>query len=155
MRKEILASLFVLVIMAGTAPIFATNHTNTKALNETQLAKLNDTQTNLNTLVSKINGLLVTYKNTKNKGLLITLMHFKKQAKMLNAEINWFKKHPKGNVDKKIKMLVNRELQLEKKVNTTAKILNKTHNKTIIPKKFNQNKTNCTPHNTTNLTARI
>jgi hypothetical protein len=148
MRKEILVSLLVFSILAGTSPIFAINHQNTKALNETQLAKLNETQTQINALVKKINGLLVTYKNTKNKGLLLSLIHFKKQAKMLNAEIKWFKKHPRGNFDKKIKMFINREAQLGKKVNTTAKILNKTQNKTTIHKNLTLNKTNCT-HNQT------
>jgi len=145
MKKEIFAAIFVFAVLAGTTPIFATNHSNGKALNETQLAKLNETQTKLTGLVDQINGLLKTYKNTKNKGLLIALLQFKKQAKLLNLEINQLIKHPTKNADKKIHILVKKEAQLEKKVNNTSKILNKTQNKTSIPINRSQNKTNCTP----------
>lgn len=152
MKNEILAALFVCAVLAGTTPIFATNHTNAKALNETQLAKLNETQTKLTALIGNINGLLTTYKNTKNKGLLMALVQYKKQAKFLNAEINQLIKHPGWNVDKKINMLVKKEAQLEKKVNNTSNILNKTQNKTNILKNKTLNKTNCTIHifNSTN-----
>lgn len=144
MKKEILAALLVFAVLAGTTPIFAMNHTNSKALNETQLTKLNETQTKISALIDNINGLLAKYKNTKNKGLLMALVQFKKQAKMLNAEINQFKKHPTGNFDKKINQLVKKESQLEKKVNTTSNILNKTQNRTNLVHNHTLNKTNCT-----------
>ena len=137
MKKKLLASVFMFSLLAGTTPIFATSHTNTTALNDAQLKKLNQTQTKLTELVTKINGLLATYKNTKNKGLLLNLVHQKKEAKLLNAKINHLIKHPTGNVDKKIDILVKRTAQLEKHVNTRANILNKTQNRTNKTHKHN------------------
>ena len=136
MKNEILASVLVLTFLVGATPIFATNHTNTKALNETQIGKLNQTKTKLTSLVTEINGLLTKYKNTKYKGLLMSLIISKKKAQLLKAKINYLIKHPTKNVNKKIDILVKKTTHLEKQVNQTAKILNKTQNKT--PIKFNQ-----------------
>lgn len=147
MKKKLLASVFVVFMLASTTPIFAVNTANTNntaALNTTQLAKLNETQTKLTNLVANITSLQTTYKNVKNKGLLVALEQFKKQAKLLNNEITLFIKHPTKNADKKIDSFVNREAQLEKKVNNTATVLNKTQNIT--------NKTNKTGNHTTNTT---
>jgi hypothetical protein len=157
MKKEMLASVLVLTFLVGATPIFAINHTNTKALNETQLAKLNQTQTKLNALVTKINGLLTKYKNTKHKGLLWSLIISKKKAQLLKAQIKYLIKYPTWNVNKKISILVKKAAHLEKQVNHTAKILNKTSttpvkncsvgNKTSDDKSpltlFNKTKNNC------------
>lgn len=144
MKIKILASVLMLTFLVGASPIFATNHANTKALNETQIVKLNQTQTNLNGLITKINGLLTQYKNTKNKGLLWSLMISKKKVQLLKAEIKYLMKHPTKNVNKKIDILVKQATKLEKQVNNTATALNKTQNKTNTPIKNNctLNKTN-------------
>lgn len=130
MKNEILASVLVLTFLVGATPIFAASHNNTKTLNETQIAKLNQTKTKLNSLISEINGLLTKYKNTKHKGLLWSLKVSKKKAQLLKAQINYLMKHPTKNANKKIIILVKKATHLEKQVNNTAKILNKTQNKT-------------------------
>lgn len=130
MRKKLLASVFVLFMLASTTPIFAANTTNTTTLTPDQLAKLNGTQTKLTNLVADIDNLLVTYKDTKQKGLLVALKQFKKDAIKLNTEIKLFIKHPTKNADKIIDRFVNKESQLEHKVNVTENILNKTKDNT-------------------------
>ena len=84
MRKEILAAFCVLTIMASTAPIFAADTSNTTpvVLTGNQLTKLTAIQKTLTDLVTKIEGLKITYKSTnKTKGLLTALNQFEKQAK--------------------------------------------------------------------------
>jgi hypothetical protein len=107
---------------------------NTTNLTDTQLAKLNLTQSKLNNLIAKIDNLTATYKNnTKAKGILIALAQYKKQAKKLNKQINYFKAHPPkyhGKVLNKranvaIKNFAFKQYILNKKVTLKAKLLAK------------------------------
>jgi hypothetical protein len=117
-------------MLSSATPIFAANTTNTTNLTTSQLAKLNGIQTNLTNLEAKIGNLTTTYKNTKDKGLLIALKEFKNQAIKLNADITLYIKHPTKNADKIIKIFAAKESLLNHQVNLTAKILNTTQNKT-------------------------
>ncbi len=110
------------------------NQTATVSLSSAQLAKLNVTQNKLNSLISKIDNLTATYKNNKKaKGLLVALAQYKKQAKSLNKQINYFKAHPpkyKGKIVNKkanvaIKNFAFKTYVLNKKVALKAKILAK------------------------------
>lgn len=134
-------------MVAAIVPAFATdaasNGNNTKTLNknhkttnltDTQLAKLNLTQTKLNALIVKIDNLTATYKNNKKaKGLLVALANYKKQATKLNKQINYFKAHPPkyhGKVLNKranvvIKNFAFKQYILSKKVALKAKLLAK------------------------------
>ena len=70
MKKELFAIFCVVTIMAGAAPIFATNTTTNKTvgLSTNQTAKLTAVQTQLTDLITKIESLKTTYNNTtKNK----------------------------------------------------------------------------------------
>ena len=72
MKKELLATLCVLTMLASTAPIFAADTTTTKTvvLTPDQIAKLDAAQTQLTAIVAQIEGLKTTYKTTtKGKGL--------------------------------------------------------------------------------------
>ncbi len=133
-------------MVAAIVPAFATdassgnntttlkkNHKTTN-LTDTQLAKLNLTQTKLNALIVKIDNLTATYKNnTKAKGLLVALAQYKKQAIKLNKQISYFKAHPpkyhgkvlnkKANVV--IKNFAFKQYILSKKVTLKAKLLAK------------------------------
>ncbi len=133
-------------MVAAIVPAFATDASNGKSpktlnknykptnLTDTQLAKLNLTQTKLNALIVKIDNLTTTYKNnTKAKGLLVALAQYKKQAKKLNKQINYFKAHPPkyhGKVLNKranvvIKNFAFKQHTLNKKVALKAKLLTK------------------------------
>jgi hypothetical protein len=135
-------------MVAAIVPAFATdaasngnnttilnkNHKATTNLTNTQLTKLNSTQTKLNALIVKIDNLTTTYKNnTKAKGLLAALAQYKKQAKKLNKQINYFKAHPPkyhGKVLNKranivIKNFAFKQYILSKKVALKAKLLTK------------------------------
>jgi len=145
MRKELLAAFCVLTMLAGTAPIFAADTTNTNSvvLTTEQLAKLEVIQTQVNELLNKITTLKTTYKSTKKtKGLLTALNQFEKQAKKLNTTVNNYKNNPTANADKKIKAFEFKTKQLEWKVKTTEKILKKiTTPKTKHNKKTDKNTT--------------
>jgi phage shock protein A len=101
--------------------------TTTVTLTDTQLAKLTDTQSKIANLLTKIDGLQTTYKDTKKThGLLIQLKQVKKQSSNLNTEITKYKANPTAPADKKIKNFQNQELLLEKKVTTIGTKLAKT-----------------------------
>ncbi|HSO26238.1 MAG TPA: hypothetical protein VLR54_06440, partial [Methanobacteriaceae archaeon] len=149
------ALLCSLIMVAAIVPAFATDATPVNSCNNTkynctsnltknntvavkltsaQLAKLNLTQTKLNTLISKIDNLSATYKdNKKAKGLLVALAQYKKQAIKLNKQIDYFKAHPpkyKGKIVNKkanvaIKNFAFKTYVLNKKVALKAKILAK------------------------------
>jgi len=73
MKKELIAVFCVFTMLAGTAPIFAADVSTTKTvvLTPDQIAKLTATQTQLTTLITQIETLKSTYKNTiKAKGLI-------------------------------------------------------------------------------------
>jgi len=128
MRKEVLAAFCVLIMLAGTAPIFAVDTTNTNkvVLKTEQLEKLDVIQTQLNEIMNKIKTLKTTYNSTKKtKGLLTALNQFEKQAKKLNTIINNYKNNPTADADKKIKAFQFKTKKLEWKVTTTEKILKK------------------------------
>lgn len=133
-------------MVAAIVPAFATdassgnttklnkNHKNATNLTDTQLAKLNLTQTKLDALIVKIDNLTVTYKNnTKAKGLLVALAQYKKQAIKLNKQISYFKAHPPkyhGKVLNKKANVVIKKFEfkqhiLSKKVALKAKLLAK------------------------------
>lgn len=128
MKKELLAALCVITMLASTAPIFAADTTTTKTvvLTPDQIAKLDAAQTQLTDLVAKIEGLKTTYKNTtKGKGLLSALNQFEKQAKKLNTAITNYKNNPTANAAMKIKTFQNKTKQLQWKVTITEKNLKK------------------------------
>ena len=128
MKKELITAFCVLTMLASTAPIFAadtTTTTKTVVLTPAQLLKLNATQTQLTALVAKIDGLKITYKNTKNKGLLIALNQYEKQAKTLNTTITNYKNNPTAPANIKIKTFQIKTQQLQYKVLVTAAILKK------------------------------
>jgi len=146
LQKKIFALLCSMIMVAAIMPAFATdassgnnttlnkNHKTTTNLTDTQLAKLNLTQTKLNALIVKIDNLTATYKNnTKAKGLLVALANYKKQATKLNKQINYFKAHPPkyhGKVLNKranvaIKNFAFKQYILSKKVALKAKLLAK------------------------------
>jgi hypothetical protein len=128
MKKELITAFCVLTMLASTAPIFAadtTTTTKTVVLTPAQILKLNATQTQLTALVAKIDNLKVTYKNTKNKGLLIALNQYEKQAKTLNTTITNYKKNPTEPANIKISAFQIKTKQLQYKVLVTAAILKK------------------------------
>jgi peptidoglycan hydrolase CwlO-like protein len=139
MKKELFAVFCVVTIMAGTAPIFAANPTttNTVVLTGNQTAKLTAVQTQLNTLITKIESLKKTYNNTtkKNKGLLNALNQYEKQATKLNTAITSYLKNPTSRANIKIKNFQIKTKQLQWKVNVTEKVLKKTIKKPVKPVK--------------------
>jgi hypothetical protein len=113
-------------MIVGVTPIFAADAENTVVLTADQLAKLTETQSKLTALVTKIDGLINTYKDTRNThGLLMALNQFKKQSNHLNSKINTYKENPINPTDRIILMFQNRESQLEKNVSIVEKILAK------------------------------
>ena len=138
MNKKILASLCALFILASASPIFAcgatSNNTTTNktvVLNDTQLAKLNATQTNLTDLVTKIESLKTQYKNTtKAKGLLVVLNITEKQANKLNSQITAYNANPTKPANAKIRAFQHKTYQLQWRVAIIEKILKKSANKT-------------------------
>jgi hypothetical protein len=128
MKKELITAFCVLTMLASTAPIFAadtTTTTKTVVLTPAQILKLNATQTQLTALVAKIDSLKTTYKTTKNKGLLIALNQYEKQAKTLNTTITNYKKNPTAPANIKIMAFQIKTKQLQYKVLVTAAILKK------------------------------
>ena len=136
MNKKILASLCALFILASASPIVAcdANHTTNKTavLNDTQLAKLNTTQTTLTNLTAKIESLKTQYKNvTKAKGLLVALNVTEKQANKLNSQITAYKANPTKPVNAKISAFQHKTYELQWKVALIEKLLKKLANKTV------------------------
>jgi chromosome segregation ATPase len=140
-------------MLAGTAPIFAADSSNSIVLTADQLAKLTETQTKLTNLVTKINGLLTTYKDTRNThGLLMALKQFKKQANHTNERIKNYKENPIDPADQIIQMFQNRTTQLEKNVSIVEKkLITKTKPVTLTTEqqnKLSETKTKLTALNT-------
>ncbi|MGB9980153.1 hypothetical protein [Methanobacterium sp.] len=134
MNKKILASICALFILASASPIFATDATTNKTavLTDTQLAKLNATQTKLTDLVTKIESLKTQYGNTtKAKGLIIALNNTEKQANKLNSQITAYKANPTKPVNAKIRAFQHKTYELQWKVAVIEKILKKVANKTV------------------------
>lgn len=138
MKKELLAAVCVLTMLASTAPIFAADTTTNKnvVLTSDQIAKLTATQTKLTDLITKIEGLKTTYKNTtKGKGLLVALNQYEKQAKNLNAAITKYLKNPTAPANNKIKAFNKKTKALQWKVAITGKVLKKINTTTVKPVK--------------------
>ena len=137
MRKELLAALCVLTMLASTTPIFAAGSTNTVVLTADQQAKLDTMQSQLTDLVAKIQSLKITYKDTKAKGLLRALTQFEKQAKRLNTTITNYEKNPTAPANRKIRTFQFKTKQLQWKVTVIEKNLKKIKAKKIkhVPKK--------------------
>jgi len=127
MNKKIVVSMCALFILASASPIFACNATNkTTVLTDTQLTKLNTTQTKLTNLVAKIENLKTQYANTtKAKGLLKTLNSTEKQANKLNNQITAYKANPKKPANAKIRTFQHKTYKLQWKVALIEKILKK------------------------------
>ena len=131
MKKELIATFCVLTILASAAPIFAATPTTTTAnktvvLTPAQITKLNTTQKELNNLLTKINTLKTTYKNTtKDKILLVALNHDQKQANKLNTEITNYLKNPTAPANKKIHTFQTQTKELQWEVAFTAQLLKK------------------------------
>jgi hypothetical protein len=128
MKKELIAVFCVFTILAGTAPIFAADVSTTKTvvLTPDQLKKLTTTQTQLTSLIAKIEGLKTTYKNTKKaKGLLVALNQFEKQANKLNTAITNYIKNPTAPAKAKINKFQKQTKALQWKVTVTEKVLKK------------------------------
>ena len=130
MKKELIATFCVLTILASAAPIFAATPTTTTnktvVLTPAQITKLNTTQKELNNLLTKINTLKATYKNTtKDKILLVALNHDQKQANKLNTEITNYLKNPTAPANKKIHTLQIQTKELQWEVAFTAQLLKK------------------------------
>jgi peptidoglycan hydrolase CwlO-like protein len=125
MRKELLAVVCVLTMLASTAPIFAAGSTNTVVLTSEQQAKLDTMQSQLTDLLAKIQSLKTTYKDTRAKGLLRALTQFEKQAKRLNTTITNYEKNPTASANRKIRTFQFKTKQLQWKVAITEKNLKK------------------------------
>ncbi len=128
MKKGLITAFCVLTMLASTAPIFAADTTTTAknvVLTPAQILKLDATQTQLTALVAKIDQLKVTYKNSKNKGLLTKLNQYEKQAKSLNTTITNYKKNPTAPAKVKISIFQIKTKQLQYNVAVTAKLLKK------------------------------
>ena len=137
MRKELLAVVCVLTMLASTAPIFATGTSNTVVLTSQQQAKLDTMESQLTDLVAKIQGLKTTYKNTRAKGLLRALTQFEKQATRLNTTITNYEKNPTASANRKIRTFQFKTKQLQWKVAVVEKNLKKIKAKKTkyVPKK--------------------
>ncbi len=137
MNKKILASMCALFILASASPIFASDATTstthkTVVLTDTQLVKLNTTQTKLTNLISKIESLKAQYKNiTKAKGLIVALNNTEKQANKLNKMITAYKANPTKPVNAKIGAFQHKTYELQWKVAVTEKVLKKLANKKV------------------------